>query len=83
MNIIIDAMGGDNAPVEILKGAAAAVQEYGVQITAVGRVEKLEAAMKENAIESAGITLVNATEQIEMCDEPTVAIRHKKNSSMV
>ncbi|MEG2287834.1 MAG: phosphate acyltransferase PlsX [Ruthenibacterium sp.] len=83
MNIIIDAMGGDNAPVEILKGAAAAVKEYGVQITAVGRVEKLEAAMKENAIEPAGITLVNATEQIEMCDEPTAAIRHKKNSSMV
>ena len=37
MNIIIDAMGGDNAPKEILLGAAAAVREYGVQITAVGR----------------------------------------------
>lgn len=36
MNIIIDAMGGDNAPKEILLGAAAAVREYGVQITAVG-----------------------------------------------
>ena len=36
MNIIIDAMGGDNAPKEILLGAAAAVREYDVQITAVG-----------------------------------------------
>ena len=36
MNIIIDAMGGDHAPVEMLKGAAQAVQEYGVNITAVG-----------------------------------------------
>ena len=37
MNIIIDAMGGDNAPAEVLKGAADAVREYGVAVTAVAR----------------------------------------------
>lgn len=83
MNIIIDAMGGDNAPVEILKGAADAVKEYGVAITAVGRAADIEAAAKEHAIDLTGITVVNAAEQIEMCDEPTAAIRHKKDSSMV
>lgn len=83
MNIIIDAMGGDNAPAEILKGAAAAVREYGVHITAVGSEEKIAAAVKENAIDMTDITVVNASEEIAMCDEPTAAIRRKKDSSMV
>lgn len=83
MNIIIDAMGGDNAPKEMLLGAAAAVREYGVQVTAVGRREQIEACAKENGIDLAGITVVNAGETIEMCDEPTAAIRRKKDSSMV
>ncbi len=83
MNIIIDAMGGDNAPKEILLGAAAAVREHGVQITAVGRRAAIEACAKENGIDLAGIAIVNAEETIEMCDEPTAAIRRKKDSSMV
>lgn len=83
MNIIIDAMGGDNAPAEVLKGAADAVREYGVAVTAVGSAAKIDAAVKEHAIDMTGITVVNATEEIAMCDEPTAAIRHKKDSSMV
>ncbi len=83
MNIIIDAMGGDNAPKEILQGAADAVKEYGVEITAVGRKEEIEACAKENGIDLSGFTIVNAQETIEMCDEPTAAIRGKKDSSMV
>ena len=83
MNIIIDAMGGDNAPKEILLGAAAAVREYGVQITAVGRRRDIEACARENGIDMAGITVADASETIEMCDEPTAAIRGKKDSSMV
>ncbi len=83
MNIIIDAMGGDNAPAEVLKGAAQAVQEYGVSITAVGDAGKIEAAVQAEGIDMTGITVVNATQVIEMCDEPAHAIRHKKDSSMV
>lgn len=83
MNIIIDAMGGDNAPAEILKGAAEAVREYGVQITAVGDEAKMRAALAAEGIDASGLTLVHASEQISMCDEPTAAIRHKKDSSMV
>ncbi|MDD3429245.1 MAG: phosphate acyltransferase PlsX [Oscillospiraceae bacterium] len=83
MNIIIDAMGGDNAPKEILLGAAMAVQEYGVEITAVGNQETITACAKENGISMEKITVVNATEVIEMCDEPAKAIRAKKDSSMV
>ena len=53
MKIIVDAMGGDNAPKEILLGAAAAVREYGVQITAVGRRRDIEACARENGIDMA------------------------------
>ena len=49
MNIIIDAMGGDNAPLEILKGAADAVKEYGVQITAVGSADSIAKTAQANA----------------------------------
>ena len=55
MKIIVDMMGGDNAPKEILLGAAAAVREYGVQITAVGRRRDIEACARENGIDMAGI----------------------------
>ncbi len=83
MKIIIDAMGGDHAPAEILKGAAQAVKEYHVSIVAVGNAEKIAQAVKEHSIDMDQITIVNASEEISMCDEPTAAIRHKKDSSMV
>lgn len=84
MKIILDAMGGDNAPAEILKGAAAATAAWpDVEILAVGDAEKIAACVKENAIEMKNIEIVNATEVIEMCDEPARAVRSKKDSSMV
>ena len=84
MKIILDAMGGDNAPAEILKGAVAATAAWpDVEILAVGDAEKIAARVKENAIEMKNIEIVNATEVIEMCDEPAKAVRAKKDSSMV
>ena len=83
MKIIIDAMGGDNAPREILQGASEAVREYGVDIIAVGNSEKIAACVKEHAIDMTHIRVVNASEEISMHDEPTAAIRNKKDSSMV
>ena len=61
MNIIIDAMGGDNAPGEILRGAAGAVREYGIEVTAVGDSAAIEAAAKEGGISLQGITVVHAS----------------------
>jgi len=83
MKIILDAMGGDNAPKEVLLGAAAAVRELGVEIIAVGDEAKIAACVKENNIDMTGVTVAPASETIEMCDDPTSAIRHKKDSSMV
>ena len=83
MKIIVDMMGGDNAPLAVLEGAAAAVKEYGVQLIGVGDEALVRKTAADNNISLDGIELVNCTEAIEMCDEPARAIRTKKDSSIV
>ena len=83
MKIILDAMGGDNAPGAILAGAVDAAREYGVEILAVGDEAKMTAAAKELGLDLSGIQLVHAPDEITMEDEPARAIRRKKESSMV
>lgn len=83
MRIILDAMGGDNAPGAVVQGAVLAAQEFGVEIILVGDEEKILAAAKEQSLDLAGIEIIHAGDVIEMCDDPTRAIRHKKDSSMV
>ena len=81
MRIIIDAMGGDNAPVEIVKGAlAAAAKRPDVEMVLVGREEAVRAAMGQQA--PANVAVVNATEVIEICDDPATAFKKKKDSSI-
>ena len=83
MKIIVDMMGGDNAPLAVLEGAAAAVKEYGVSLIGVGNEDLVRKTAAEHNIPLDGIELVNCTETIEMCDEPARAIRSKKDSSIV
>ena len=87
MKIILDAMGGDNAPDEILKGAAQALAAYGpdLAIIAVGDAEKVRAAAQKAGIQpdEPRLEIVHASQVIEMCDEPAQAIRRKKDSSIV
>ena len=83
MKIIVDMMGGDNAPLAVLEGTAQAVKEYGVQILGVGNEELVRRTAADNNIPLDGIELVNCTEVIDMCDEPARAIRSKKDSSLV
>ncbi len=83
MKIIVDAFGGDNAPLAVLQGAEQAVKELDVQIIAVGDEQKIIDCAKQNDISLENIEIVNATQVISMCDEPTQAIRSKKDSSMV
>ena len=83
MKIIVDMMGGDNAPLAVLEGAAQAVKEYGVQLIGVGNEALVRKTAAEHNIPLDGIELVNCTETIEMCDEPARAIRQKKDSSIV
>ncbi len=84
MKIIVDAMGGDHAPLEIVKGALMARDEYGVNITFVGRTEEVLRAMDACGLKELpeGVEIANATEVIEMTDDPANAFRVKKDSSM-
>lgn len=80
MKIIVDAMGGDNAPQEIIKGALQAQKELGVELVLVGQKEAVEACLKaENATVA---QIVDAREVITMDDDPSTATRRKKDSSM-
>ncbi|MBR1779218.1 MAG: phosphate acyltransferase PlsX [Clostridia bacterium] len=82
MKIIVDAFGGDNAPLEILKGCAAAVAEYGVNILLVGAKEKIEKVANENNILLYHMDIVDAPEIISMEDDPADIMKEKSNSSM-
>ena len=89
MKIILDAMGGDNAPDATIKGAVKAIKEIESEILLVGNEDIINSKIKEfygkeNISEiSDKITIYNTTETIEMEDIPTQAIKHKKDSSMV
>ena len=85
MRIIIDAMGGDNAPEEIVKGAVRAKRELGVDLTLVGMEDKVKACLAAEGCsdsELGEIEIVNASEIITMEDDPSTATRRKKDSSM-
>lgn len=81
--IAIDAMGGDNAPVETVKGAVAASRSVKYKLALVGKEDIIKAELSKYKYDSEKIIVVNADEVIENCDTPTEAIKHKKNSSMV
>ncbi len=80
MKIIIDAMGGDHAPEEIIRGAVRAKKELGVELLLVGREEDIRACLKKEDCEDAEI--VDAREVITMEDDPSTATRRKKDASM-
>jgi glycerol-3-phosphate acyltransferase PlsX len=80
MKIAIDAMGGDNAPKEIVMGAMKAVKAFSdIHITLVGDENKI----KEHLSNPDRITILHTTEVILATDEPVRAVRRKKNASMV
>ncbi len=85
MRILIDAMGGDNAPDAIVKGAIDAAREFSVQIVLVGRGEAILQSLGRLGYDTLpeGIEIANADQVVEMHDDPAAVIRKKKDSSMV
>ena len=79
MRIIVDAMGGDNAPEAIVKGAVYARDRLGAEIVLVGRKEEIEKYLGEDRN---NIEIVDARDIITMEDDPSTATRRKKDSSM-
>ena len=89
MKILLDAMGGDNAPDAAIKGAVRASKEIKSEIVLIGNEEIINKKIKEfydkDSISeiSDKLSIKHTTEEIVMEDIPTVAIKHKKDSSMV
>lgn len=84
MKIIVDAMGGDNAPQAVVKGALDAHKAYGTEIILVGRAAEVLKAV-ENCGEKnlpAGVEIRDATEVVEIADDPATAFKKKKDSSL-
>lgn len=83
MNIFVDAMGGDNAPGEIVKGAVEAVKEYGCALTLVGQGEAVQGELEKYDYDQSKITVLHAATVIGFDEEPAYAIRRKTDSSLV
>ena len=85
MKIILDAMGGDNAPEAPVLGALDAVKTYGADIILVGRGEEILEVLKKNGLETLpeGIEIAHADDVVDMHDDPGTVLHKRKNSSMV
>ena len=84
MKLAVDAMGGDNAPEEIVKGAVMAARKFPCEIILVGDETKIKDVLKtQGDIKNLPITIKHATEIIEMREHPADAVRNKKDSSIV
>ncbi len=83
MKVIVDAFGGDNAPAEIVKGAVKAACNHGLEIILTGDKEKIDEVFKKENLSQNGIEIVHAPDIVSMHDEPTSAVKNKKESSMM
>ena len=83
MKIIVDAMGGDNAPESAVWGGALAAKEYGEQVLLVGDPDKVAAILKDKGMEhTPGVTIMPASDLVDMHDDPATVLRRKPDSSM-
>lgn len=83
MRIIVDAMGGDNAPEAIVKGCLLARDEYNVNIVLSGKEDLLKKCIESETKDYKNIDILNAEDVITNDDKPVMAIRRKKESSLV
>ena len=84
VKVAVDAMGGDHAPGEIVKGAVDAVNENNrVKVVLLGKEELIQEELKKYTFDKERVEVVNATEVIETSESPVNAIRKKKDSSIV
>ena len=83
MRVVVDAFGGDNAPTEIIKGAALASNEYSTEITLTGNEKTIKEVIAENDLKFYGeLKIVDTDDVISMHDEPTSLLKSHSESSM-
>lgn len=83
MRIVLDAMGGDHAPKETIKGAVLAAREYGCTVVLVGPKEQIAAELSHHRTKGIDLPIIDAPEVISMDEPPAQAVRRKPNSSHV
>ena len=79
MNIMIDGMGGDHAPEEIVKGAVQAAKEISGTVSIIGREERINECLQALNWNGDNIEVVNATEVISNNESPAMAVRKKES----
>ena len=82
MKIVLDGMGGDNAPQATVEGAVQAAQEFGAQVIIVGIKDVLERELSKYGSHTPNIEIHHASEIIDMRDAPALSVRRKKDSSI-
>jgi glycerol-3-phosphate acyltransferase PlsX len=84
LRIVLDAMGGDFAPVNEVAGAVEALRSYnsGFEVILVGKENLLQAEVRKHGPAVEGISIVHADDVISMDDSPTAAVKQKRNSSL-
>ena len=82
MKIIVDAFGGDNAPLEIIKGCIEAENELGVDIMLTGKKEDIEKCAKENSLDISSFEIKNADTVFQMTDTPSDIVKSKRGTSL-
>lgn len=83
MRIVVDAFGGDNAPIEIVKGASQASIQFQTEITLTGNKETIEKIINDNNLKFFGeLVIVDTDDVISMHDDPTTILKSHSNSSM-
>lgn len=83
MRIVVDGMGGDNAPKSVVGGVVDAIKEYDVEIAITGDKHILEKEFSKYEFDKNKLEIIHTTEVIENEDKPVMAVRRKKDSSMV
>jgi len=83
MKIAVDAMGGDYAPEEVVKGAVSALEERDLEIILLGDIEKVKEESKKYKYKEDKLSIINCKEYIETGEFPLDAIRNKRDSSIV
>ncbi|MBV8694672.1 MAG: phosphate--acyl-ACP acyltransferase, partial [Ktedonobacteraceae bacterium] len=82
VRVALDAMGGDNAPGEVVLGAVWAAREYGMGVYLVGREQVIRAELARHDTSGLDLPILPTDEVIEMDEHPANAVRRKKNASM-
>lgn len=82
MKIIVDAFGGDNAPLEVLKGVSKAVTDFGINIILTGDNDVIKSTAAEHNISLDGISVIDTKVAIDIHDEPSMVIKEKSGCSM-